>query len=440
MTFHSSPTVSAKEIVLNPEQQEASHEFFNFLMGNQKEFRVSGPAGTGKTTLMGYMVGDMLQQYHAACALLGIPSVNFEVHLTATTNKAAEVLANATRQRTNTIHSHLCLRVKDDYKTGKQTLIRRPDWAVKSRQIIVIDEASMVDHNLYREIHKGTDDTCKILYLGDHCQLAPVNEKLSRVYQTKDNSAFLTQPMRNAGQPLLVELSDALRSTVETLQFFDIPAHPGVIDVFTDPQDAFQFIADHFSQETETSRILGYTNNVVQQYNTHIRALRNYPNHFVAGETVLVNSAFEMARGLLLSAQEEVFVIDSDESDQRHRVAMGIDIHSYWIKIKSRNTIDPITFYVPFSFSKVQEALRAAYRAKDFDTYFSLKNTYPDFRQKDAITVYKAQGSTYETVFMDLDDIGTCTHSDQLARMLYVAATRARSRVVIWGALPNRLF
>ena len=39
---------------------------------------------------------------------------------------------------------------------------------------------------------------CKIIYVGDHCQLAPVGEDISPIY--KDSLPFfeLTQPMRNA--------------------------------------------------------------------------------------------------------------------------------------------------------------------------------------------------------------------------------------------------
>ena len=62
-----------------------------------------------------------------------------------------------------------------------------------------------------------------------------------------------------------------------------------------------------------------------------------------------------------------------------------------------------------------------------------LKNKFPDLRTRAAATVYKAQGSTHDSVFIDLDDIGKCRNDNLLARMLYVAISRARSQVLLTG-------
>ena len=72
---------------------------------------------------------------------------------------------------------------------------------------------------------------------------------------------------------------------------------------------------------------------------------------------------------------------------------------------------------------------------KVWDRYFHLKKTYPDLRPRDAATVHKAQGSTYDTVFVDLGDLSTCRDPNVAARLLYVAFTRARTRVVLYGNL-----
>jgi hypothetical protein len=41
-------------------------------------------------------------------------------------------------------------------------------------------------------------------------------------------------------------------------------------------------------------------------------------------------------------------------------------------------------------------------------------------------------------VFLDLGNIGKCTDDDQVARMLYVGASRATTRLVLYGQLPAR--
>ena len=42
------------------------------------------------------------------------------------------------------------------------------------------------------------------------------------------------------------------------------------------------------------------------------------------------------------------------------------------------------------------------------------------------------------TVFIDLDNIGSCNNPDQVARMLYVAISRARNRIFLFGKLPAK--
>jgi ATP-dependent exoDNAse (exonuclease V) alpha subunit len=52
-----------------------------------------------------------------------------------------------------------------------------------------------------------------------------------------------------------------------------------------------------------------------------------------------------------------------------------------------------------------------------------------------AQTINKSQGSTYDRVFIDLDDLARCSSGDQLARMLYVGFSRARHQVFLTGDL-----
>lgn len=427
------------DVVLNADQEAAANDIFDFILSDKKEHRVSGPGGTGKTTLVTQVIRKILSDYELTCQMLGLPVTQRGIQLTATTNKAAEVLSLSTGMKAQTIHSYLSLKIQDDYKTGESKLIRTPAWTVLSKQIIIIDEASMIDRNLYRHILEGTDSTCKIIYLGDHCQLAPVKETLSQVYKTEENTSYLTIPVRNAGQPALMDLCSRVRDVVEGADFFQIDAVPGVIDIY-DTDDAFDFLSQEFSQETDTARILAHTNNTVHQYNQYVRNLRKYPAHLIAGETVINNSSFALTPRIIISAQAEISIYDVDTSKVQTYYMGGTDIDCYEVYVQVNKSVDPIKTYVPFVFDHVLAAMRASARVKDWSSYFWLKNTIPDFRPKDAITVYKSQGSTYDTVFLDLADIGTCTHSDQLSRLLYVGITRAKSRIVIFGSLPDRLF
>lgn len=131
----------------------------------------------------------------------------------------------------------------------------------------------MIDGALYDYLHRGTDGTCKIIYLGDRCQMAPVFEKISPVYRNQKHTAELLTPVRNAGQPALMALCDQLRRNVDTLNFHSIAPVPGVIDYLDDAQ-ARAFIDSTFATETSAARVLCYTNARVTEYNEYIRDLR----------------------------------------------------------------------------------------------------------------------------------------------------------------------
>ena len=53
-------------------------------------------------------------------------------------------------------------------------------------------------------------------------------------------------------------------------------------------------------------------------------------------------------------------------------------------------------------------------------------------------TIHKAQGSTVNTVYIDCKDISTCRNPDTVARLLYVAATRATDRIVFLNNLAPK--
>ena len=240
---------------LNHGQQAAADGFFSFLFSNQEELIISGPGGVGKTFLMGHLIDQVMPRYHDSCRLLGIDPIYRTVQMTATTNKAAEVLGQATNRPTKTIHSFLNLRVQEDYTTGVSKLTKTHNWVVHNDMILFVDEASMIDHKLLQLIREGTH-RCKIIYVGDHCQLAPVTETLSPIYKANLPFYELTEPMRNAAQPALMNVCNQLRQTVETSIFTPIKTVPGVIDLLDGPAIE-QEISTHFIDPHNQNRKIG---------------------------------------------------------------------------------------------------------------------------------------------------------------------------------------
>lgn len=437
-----SQAITASPPNLTPCQQDAADALFRFLLSDEKEFSISGPAGVGKTFLMKYIMADILPAYQDACKLLGRQPVPYEIALTATTNKATEVLTTSTGFPATTIHSFMGLKVYDDYDTGNTKVSRGSAWVVHSRKLIFIDEASMIDSVLHKFIQEGTDKTCKIIYMGDHCQMAPVAEKLSPIYRTMGEAgamnAQLKTQMRNANQPALMALCSALRTTVETMVFPSLTLVPGVID-HVDDAGAQDFLDKTFATENLDARVLCYTNARVNQYNDYIRNLRGLPAELTAGERVISNSAVTLGK-IMIRVEEEFTVeevstpftesIDDDDTEILVRAVTLIN-DRFQGGVKVRVPAEPDHF---------KNLQRHYGKYKMWKEYFHLKNGYADLRPRDAATVYKAQGSTYETVLIDLTNLGKCTDDKQIARMLYVAASRARNRIVFYGSLPKRLY
>ncbi len=430
--MHVTPIIPAP---LNQGQTDAANAFFSFLFSPEKEMIISGPGGTGKTHLMSHLIDTTLPQYFQTCKMMGIEPIYDEVRMTATTNKAAEVVAVATSRPTDTIHSFLSLKVSDDYATGESKLTKTTAWQIHEKVIVFIDECSMVDKALLDMIREGTSE-CKIVYVGDHCQLAPVKEVMSPIYNQRLPMFALSEQMRNNNQPALMVVCDQLRHTVETGEFLPIKIIPGVIDHLDDAQ--MQMAIDHvFQGQTHESRILAYTNSRVMQYNDHIRSLRQLPTEYQQGEFLVNNNAIRL-KNRMLSVEEELTIHGVDPAIEDVIIEDGVILQVRNMDLESR--LGEIFYRVPVPVDRAHftALLRFYRRNKNWNRFFFLKNAFPDLRQRDAATVHKSQGSTYDNVFIDLSNISTCNMSNQVARMLYVAFSRPRDRIFLYGDLAAK--
>ena len=421
---------------LNLDQQNAADEFFKFLMDDRKEISLSGPAGVGKTYLLQYFADRLLPMYRDACKSLGLEQKIQQVVYTATTNRAADVLTRTMGQDARTIHSFLNLKVYDDYSTGKQKLTKSNNFKEYENTLIFIDESSMVDRPLHTIIHEATTSSCKIVYVGDHCQMAPVGEKLSIVWSSPHIQRIdLTTPVRNAGQPALINLCNQFRETVETGIFKPIDLVPGVIELLTGPE--MQNHVDRlFTPHEHGSRILTYTNQEAKSYNDYIRGNRNYGMRLNTGEVVVVNKGIELVKQGTLPAEME-FQIKVPNLPDENIDADGMNIVAYKVDLISLKTGAMYTAYQADDPEYLHKVIKYFASNKDWSNYFRLINMFPDLRGRDSSTVYKAQGSTFGTVYIDLSDIGKCRVPDQAARMLYVSASRAQNRIYFYGSLPD---
>lgn len=429
----------ATELPLNEDQKNAAEAFFAFLMSKDKYMRIRGPGGVGKTFLMGYLIDRVIPEYKAACEAVGKQGVDYDVHMTATTNKAAGVLSEATGRPCVTIHSLLKLKVMNNYSTGETKLVRQKNWEMVYNCIIFVDEASMLARNMMEEIDKGTLN-CKIIFVGDHCQLNPVKEAISQAFTNDYRESDLTIPMRT-DVPELLALNQQFRDTVETGVWNDIQEVPGVIDWVRDQETLEALLNEYFIQNHTNSRIVSYTNKTVMELNGYIRECRQLPPEYQVGDELVSNTAYRhevpgQLKGGGLSIEEEV-TITAMSPEIVTKKFEDVEIDFFRVTLETGFCVMEGVL-IPTNLDYYQECSKYLAKMKKWGTYFTLTEKHPELRPKDACTSHKSQGSTYDTVFVDMADIATCRNPEETARLFYVAFSRARKRVVMYGDLPSR--
>lgn len=407
--------------VLTDCQQLAYAAAINLAVSNDQELVIEGPAGTGKTTL----IKTFMAEYPLMCAISAGTFKELKVVLTATTNKAADALSSATGHETTTIHSYLGIGVVPlGYKKTK--LVDR-DKDIPDNTIIVIDEASFIDEELLKFIRNKLKRTNnKVIYLGDPFQLTPVGSLDTPVFSSEMPKITLSQIVRQADNSPIQALSVKLRGLVAG---GPMPS-AGVdgVNILHLPQEEFekQFINDCKNSAGNAVRALAWTNQRAQYYNTIAAEAISGTSEIKLGDTVVLNKQITMRnKGISLKTDSTFYVADiTDWETDSNGLTSRLVTNSSGIQVR-----------LAYEMSHVEELIKTAYAETRPDRAYVLENTYADLRLMYASTVNKSQGSTYETVYIDLNDIGKCREKDQVNRMLYVAASRAKNKVVFTGDL-----
>ena len=423
---------------LNKEQQRSFMDVIKFINDpTQQSMSLSGGAGTGKTYFIAQVAKGILRHKEQGSPL-------HTVAVTATTNKAVAVIAEAIGDmisEVETVYSFMNLRVSENYTTGAIKIVPTQTWRVHSGTLLIIDECSMINKELFKWLDKGLDSTCKVLFVGDKNQLAPIKEELSPIYAQGYKTSTLTISVRNSEQPALMALCEQVKQTVETGIFTPIIEVPGVIDLI-DGTQLRGILEREYSQEDPSRRVLSYTNRRVIEYNTHIRELRGYSAPFEPGEILSNNTSTNGSgvKGNTLYTDQLVRVTDVVDTIEDMNIIKGYQIPVVILTVEDLTTGTKYDVNCFADINDRAEVLKYFSSNKRWDRYFQVKSGYPDLRSVAASTIHKAQGSTYDSVIVDLSDIGRCTIKSQTARMQYVALSRPKTRLYIRGHLPERYF
>jgi hypothetical protein len=413
--------VTAPAFILSEDQEKAKNMFINFLISPiEQVFVLQGYAGTGKSTLVKTLM-DNMPKYLQMAKLVNPSMFDYQIQLTATTNKAAEALAQITGMEVRTIHSFLGLRVSKDYRTGHTELVPRSEIP-EFGYILIIDEASMIDSKLLTTIFKKTQN-CKIMFIGDPAQLPPVKYNNTPVFDAGFTTAKLEKVMRQAEGNPIITLATQFRNTVSSGQWFNFK--PDGHHIVHLPRSDFEDrIIDEFTRNDwryNDSKILGWTNKCVIDYNHAVNNHISGDPHFAVGDYVVCNKHVIVGKHSIKT--DQLVYITCIEPDVEYH-----DVVGNWV------TVDySIRAFFPKSLAAKNERVKRAKALNEYRLLAEIEECWFDLRAAFAQTINKSQGSTYDKVFIDLDDVSRCNLGDLIARLMYVAVSRARHYIYLVG-------
>ncbi len=416
-------------IRLNDDQQSAVESLLQFIMDPDPEcwyFVLKGFAGTGKTFCMREVV--------ARCAKSSVSLV-----YTAPTNKAAKVLRSVTGQAC-TIYSLLGLRVDKSGEVKQVTKGKKAD--LSDIDVIFVDEGSQVNRNLFSILEgEAKFAQIKVVFMGDLAQLPPVGESLS-VCLTGPLEAELTRVMRHDNQilTLVTEIRGTINSLAPSIKFkSDNDGEQGVWKFTSREFKESIFAAAQRGEFADglQSKVVSWRNVRVAEYNNIVRAAvfgaDAVPGYFLPGERVVAAGPCERGDIALLSTDDEAIV----ESVMNCLHPLEPKYHAIELKCRSEdNRVIRLLVIHPQSAQQfANDSQGLAHEAKGngklWKRYWEHKELFHDIRYAYALTAHRAQGSTYENVWVDFQDILYNRNRKEAFQCLYVACSRPTTRLYL---------
>lgn len=224
-------TNNSQCIRLTSEQKKIYKQLIDFVQNkNDKtnEILLIGYAGTGKTTLMGKFINDLIENKICKRIVMAAPThkaVNIaksklfpeqEKDYTEL-NKIINIM---TIHRLLNYQSYVGQEGEKFFAKGKID----PNWSIYD--LVVVDECSMLSNQIIKDIKelikKEINMGVKVIYVGDPAQLPPVNQSDSQIFNSHMRKLELDKIIRTSNQ-MIVELSNSHRKWIFSKKDEDIP-------------------------------------------------------------------------------------------------------------------------------------------------------------------------------------------------------------------------
>lgn len=474
---------------LNDQQKSALYELEKFIEDYGTEITLSGYAGTGKSTIIGIFSKWLDHRIGRGNIVYTAPTHRANV-ITKQNNPNANVY---------TLSALFGFTPDTDIAMEQGSLdLRELEFRSKNQvkyepgQLIIIDEASMVQDGLYEYIQKiVAKDGVSVIYVGDSAQLRPVkSDHISKVF-TSDGvpQITLTKVERTGDNPILKEATRLRQGEGLSYQTDINDKGQGVLytsDAAVIDENLKQIVSsEEFNADPLHFRVLTATNAAVSAYNSKIRSLRygKFAKPFVKGDIImgysnklrkpdgsykLVNSgdyviqnitdttvkfktdkgdiefkAFKLSirpTGSTIMDDFQITVIDKNEPDSKL-----FEIVEYkdrlWRMAKEAKQNKQISKYrdlVQMAFN-IDNELNITKNLEDNQGRLKIRKAI-DYGY--AQTVWKSQGSTYSKVLILSNEIDTFGYGKDVMQLRnelrYVAVSRAKNFVIINSEAENK--
>lgn len=449
-------------------QENLIKRIADFILSDQGQFPLfllEGYAGTGKTTV----VSTLVKVLHRA---------GYSAILLAPTGRAAKVLAGYAKMPAQTIHRRLYRPGMD--ADGHVHFQVMPNKAV--RTLFIVDEASMIpddqqsgegssfqSRNLLEDLigHVYSGDSCKMLFLGDSCQLPPVGinqspaldvELLRQSYYLDVDRFSLEDVVRQSLESGILSVATGIRvkiggsNTVLPLPLFgqennfsDVISITGI-----DMPDAMQQAFHDYGRENTV--VITRSNKRANLFNQAIRErILFHENEIAAGDHLMVvrnnyfwlpdeSKAGFIANGDIVEVQslrrtEEIYGFRFAEATVRlvdYPEEASFDVK---LLLDTLNSDGPALTYEQnqrFFNEVMADYMNEQSRRKRMALI--RKNAHYNALQvkhANALTCHKTQGGQWDAVFIEKGFLKDEMIDNEYLRWLYTAVTRATKKLFL---------
>ncbi len=359
----------------SPQQDAALKAVSAWLKaGDRPVFRLFGYAGTGKTTLAKQIAED----------------ASGEVAFGAFTGKAALVLKSKGCRGASTIHS-MIYRTQGDEEEETPSFVLNKKAAANDADLIIIDECSMVDEDLGRDLLSFGKP---VLVLGDTAQLPPV--KGGGFFTDAEPDVMLTEVHRQAADNPIIRMSMTVREGGRL-----------ALGDYGDSR-VIRRAEIEAPRVMQSDQVLVGINKTRRAYNGRMRTLLGHAGDKPEIGEKLVCLRNDKKKGLLNGGTWIVTALHADRGAK----------YSFSVRPEEEGKRKPVRVAV----------LPAFFEGRDEEIPFIQKRDSDQFDYGYALTVHKAQGSQWDDVVLFDESFAFREHS---ARWLYTGLTRAAKTVTV---------